>query len=127
MSNATYEESKNTYGVRRLSKQLEFLERRFKPRRVAMRKRLQPWTWAQTHEQRVRKHWRWKLLDAMWENTKAQSLRCVPLSHYGWKAFGFNKKLKPVWTIANYIDMAENYEDPSDYVGMGWVGSDGRP
>ena len=49
MSNATYEESKNTYGVRRLSKQLEFLERRFKPRRVAMRKRLQPWTWAQTH------------------------------------------------------------------------------
>lgn len=21
----------------------------------------------------------------------------------------------------------EDYEDPSDYVGMGWVGSDGRP
>jgi len=25
------------------------------------------------------------------------------------------------------VDMVENYEDPSDYVGMGWVGSDGRP
>ncbi len=103
------------------------LERRFKPKRVAMQKRPQPWTWAQAHEQRVRKHWRWKLLDAMWDNTKAQLLRCTPLSHYGWKAFGFNKKLKPVWTIADYTDMVENYEDPSDYVGMGWVGSDGRP
>jgi hypothetical protein len=48
-------------------------------------------------------------------------------AHYGWKAFGFDKKLKPIWTIAGYVDMVENYEDPSDYVGMGWVGSDGRP
>jgi hypothetical protein len=40
---------------------------------------------------------------------KAQTLRCVPLSHSGWKAFGFNKKLKPIWTIADYTDMAENF------------------
>jgi hypothetical protein len=40
----------------------------------------------------------------MWDNRKAQTLRCVPLSHYGWKAFGFNKKLKPIWTIADYTD-----------------------
>jgi hypothetical protein len=48
-------------------------------------------------------------------------------SHYGWKAFGFDGKQQPIWTIAGYVDMVENYEDPSDYVGMGWVGSDGRP
>jgi hypothetical protein len=96
-------------------------------KKVTKQKRPQPWTWAQAHEERVRKHWNWKLLDAMWDNRKAQTLRCVPLSHYGWKAFGFSKKLKPIWTIAGYVDMVENYEDPSDYVGMGWVGSDGRP
>ena len=96
-------------------------------KKVTKHKRPQPWTWAQEHEERVRKNWRWKLLDAKWENTSAQSLRCVPLSHYGWKAFGFEGKQQPIWTIANYIDMAENYEDPSDYVGMGWVGADGRP
>ena len=92
------------YGTRMLYRQLKVLERRFKPKRVAMQKRPQPWTWAQDHEQRVRKHWRWKLLDAMWDNTKAQLLRCTPLSHYGWKAFGFDGKQKPVWTIADYIN-----------------------
>ena len=96
-------------------------------KKVTRHKRPQPWTWAQEHEERVRKHWKWKLLDAKWENTNAQSLRCVPLSHCGWKAFGFEGKQQPVWTIADYVDMVENYEDPSNYVGMGWVGSDGRP
>ena len=24
-------------------------------------------------------------------------------------------------------DLPEEWEDPSDYVGMGWVGKDGRP
>ena len=95
-------------------------------RKYRFEKRPQPWTWAQKHEERVRKNWRWRLLEAMWDNRKAQSLRCVPLSHYGWKAFGFDKKEKPMWTIADY--MSEWYgEDPSDYVGMGWVGADGRP
>jgi hypothetical protein len=66
-------------------------------------KRPQPWTWAQAYEERVRKHWRWKLRNAIWENTKAQSLRCTPLSHYGWKAFGFDRKFKPVWTINSFL------------------------
>ena len=96
-------------------------------KKVTKQKRPQPWTWAQAHEERVRKHWRWKLLDAKWEKTKAQYTRCVPFALYKWKAFGFDGKHQPVWTIAGYVDMVENYEDPSDYVGMGWVGSDGRP
>ena len=66
-------------------------------------KKPQPWTWAQEHEERVRKHWKWKLLDAKWENTNAQSLRCVPLSHYGWRAFGFDGKHQPVWTIDSFL------------------------
>ena len=95
-------------------------------RKYRVRKRPQPWTWAQEHEERVRKHWRWRLLDAMWENRNAMSLQCVPFALYKWKAFGFDGKHQPVWTIADY--MSEWYaEDPSDYVGMGWVGSDGRP
>jgi hypothetical protein len=91
------------------------------------RKRPQPWTWAQKHERRLEKGWNWKLLDAKWEKTKAQYTRCVPFALYKWKAFGFDGKQQPIWTIAGYVDMVENYEDPSDYVGMGWVGSDGRP
>ena len=95
-------------------------------RKYRVRKRPQPWTWAQEHEERVRKNWRWRLLDAMWENRNAQLSQCVPLSHYGWKAFGFDKKEKPMWTISDY--MSEWYaEDPSDYVGMGWIDSNGRP
>ena len=96
-------------------------------KRVIRQKRPQPWTWAQEHEERVRKHWRWKLLDAMWENRKAECVRCVPLSLYGWKVVGFDGKQQPIWTIDAYMDMVENYEDPNDYVGMGWVGADGRP
>jgi hypothetical protein len=87
----------------------------------------QPWTWAQKRARRLEKGWNWKLLDAKWEKTKAQYTRCVPFALYKWKAFGFDGKQKPIWTIAGYVDMVENYEDPSDYVGMGWVGSDGRP
>ena len=87
----------------------------------------QPWTWAQKRARRLEKGWNWKLLDAKWEKTKAQYTRCVPFALYKWKAFGFDGKHQPIWTIAGYVDMVENYEDPSDYVGMGWVGSDGRP
>jgi hypothetical protein len=43
-------------------------------KKVTKQKRPQPWTWAQAHEERVRKHWNWKLLDAMWDNRKAQYL-----------------------------------------------------
>jgi hypothetical protein len=43
-------------------------------KKVTKQKRPQPWSWAQAHEERVRKHWNWKLLDAMWDNRKAQYL-----------------------------------------------------
>ena len=66
-------------------------------------KRPQPWTWAQEHEERVRKNWRWRLLDAMWENRNAQLSQCVPFALYKWKAFGFDGKHQPVWTIADYL------------------------
>jgi hypothetical protein len=50
-------------------------------KKVTKQKRPQPWTWAQAHEERVRKHWNWKLLDAKWDKPKsAIHLRCVPLS-----------------------------------------------
>ena len=79
-------------------------------RKYRFKKRVQPWTWAQEHEERVRKNWRWRLLDAMWENRNAQLSQCVPLSHYGWKVFGFDGKHQPVWTIADYIE--KWYSDP---------------
>jgi len=66
-------------------------------------KRPQPWTCAQEHEERVRKNWRWRLLDAMWENRNAQLSQCVPFALYKWKAFGFDGEHQPVWTIADYL------------------------
>jgi hypothetical protein len=63
----------------------------------------QPWTWAQKRARRLEKGWNWKLLDAKWEKTKAQYTRCVPFALYKWKAFGFDGKHKPVWTIADYL------------------------
>ena len=87
-------------------------------------KRPQPWTWAYNHSNRVTDHWNWRLVNAM---KGGEHKSCVPFALYKWRAFGFDSKQKPVWTIADYMDMVENYEDPSDYVGMGWVGSDGRP
>ena len=67
------------------------------------RKRPQPWTWAQKRARRLEKGWNWKLLDAKWEKTKAQYTRCVPFALYNWKAFGFDGKHQPVWTIADYL------------------------
>jgi hypothetical protein len=64
----------------------------------------QPWTWAYKHERRLEKSWNWKLLDAKWENTKAQALRCTPFALNGWKAFGFDGKHQPVWTIQSFLE-----------------------
>lgn len=72
-------------------------------KKVTKHKRPQPWTWAQEHEERVRKNWRWKLLEAMWDNRKAEWVRCVPLSHYGWKVVGFDGKRQAVWTINSFL------------------------
>ena len=87
-------------------------------------KRPQPWTWAYNYSNRVTDCWNWRLINAM---KGGEHKSCVPFALYKWRAFGFDGKQKPVWTIADYMDMAENYEDPSDYVGMGWIGADGRP
>jgi hypothetical protein len=86
-------------------------------------KRPQPWAWAQEHEERVRKHWRWRLLDAMWGNRKAQLLQCVPFALYKWKAFGFDGEHQPMWTIADYMSEWYEYENQS----TGLVDSRGRP
>jgi hypothetical protein len=98
-------------------------------KKVTKQKRPQPWTWAQAHEERVRKHWNGGSCSMRSGTTRKAQYTCGACrsAHYGWKAFGFDGKHKPIWTIAGYVDMVENYEDPSDYVGMGWVGSDGRP
>ena len=93
-------------------------------KKVTRRKRPQPWLWAYKHDNRITKHWNWRLIEAMRKTTHNS---CVPFALYKWKAFGFDGKQQPIWTIDAYMDMAENYEDPSNYVGMGWVGSDGRP
>jgi len=93
-------------------------------KKVTRRKRPQPWLWAYKHDNRITRHWNWRLIEAMRKTTHNS---CVPFALYKWKAFGFDGKQQPIWTIDAYMDMAENYEDPSNYVGMGWVGSDGRP
>jgi hypothetical protein len=48
---------------------------------------------------------------------------CVPFALYKWKAFGFDGKHKPMWTIADYMNEWYEYENQS----MGWVDSRGRP
>ena len=73
-------------------------------------KRPQPWTWAQKHEERVRKNYRWRLLDAMWDNRNAQSQRCAPFALYKWKWFGFDGKHQPMWAIADYMKEWYEYE-----------------
>ena len=41
----------------------------------------------------------------------------------------FNELLMSAYDYCNKDTkpMPEDYEDPSDYIGMGWVGWDGRP
>jgi hypothetical protein len=48
---------------------------------------------------------------------------CVPFALYKWKAFGFDGKEKPMWTIADYMNEWYEYENQS----TGWVDSRGRP
>ena len=92
-------------------------------KKVIRHKRPRPWVWAYKHDNRITKHWNWRLVGAM---RGVEHKSCVPFALYKWKAFGFDGKEKPMWTIADYMN--EWYaENPSDYVSMGWVGSDGRP
>jgi aldehyde:ferredoxin oxidoreductase len=88
--------------------------------RICKQKRPQPWSWAQAHEERVRKHWNWKLLDAKWEKTKAQCGACRLLCTNGKRLVRW--QTKSAYGLSRYV--RENYEDPSDYV-MGWVDTEG--
>ena len=64
-------------------------------------KRPQPWTWAYNHSNRVTDHWNWRLINAM---KGGEHHSCVPFALYKWRAFGFDGKHKPVWTIGDYIN-----------------------
>lgn len=64
-------------------------------------KRPRPWIWAYNHSNRVTKHWNWRLVTAM---NGVEHHSCVPFALYKWKAFGFDGRQKPVWTIADYIN-----------------------
>jgi hypothetical protein len=48
---------------------------------------------------------------------------CVPFALYKWKAFGFDGKHKPMWTIVDYMNEWYEYGNQS----MGCVDSRGRP
>lgn len=69
-------------------------------KKVIRRKRPQPWTWAHKHDNRITKHWNWRLVDAM---RGLEHNSCVPFALYKWKAFGFDGKHQPVWTIDSFL------------------------
>ena len=64
------------------------------------RKQPRPWIWAYNHDNRVTKHWNWRLVNAM---KGGERHSCVPFALYKWKAFGFDGKQKPVWTINSFL------------------------
>ena len=69
-------------------------------KKVTRRKRPQPWLWAYKHDNRITKHWNWRLIEAMRKTTHNS---CVPFALYKWKAFGFDGKHQPVWTIDSFL------------------------
>ena len=70
-------------------------------KRKKLVKRPQTWLWAYNHDNRITKHWNWQLVSAM-RGMEHQS--CVPLALYKWKAFGFDGKHQPIWTINRYME-----------------------
>ena len=79
-------------------------------KKVIRQKRPQPWLWAYKHDERKKKHWNWRLVDAM-RGVRHES--CVPFALYKWKAFGFDGKEQPMWTIADYMSEWYEYADQS--------------
>lgn len=67
-----------------------------------MKKRPLPWLWAYKHDNRITKHWNWRLLNAM---RGVEHKSCVPFVLYKWKAFGFDGKHQPTWTIQHYTEV----------------------
>lgn len=63
----------------------------------------QPWTWANDHANRKTKHWNWKRITAR-DRLHIGNLACVPFALYKWKAFGFDGKHQPIWTINRYME-----------------------
>jgi hypothetical protein len=71
-------------------------------KRKKLVKRPQTWLWAYKHCDRITKHWNWRLVSAMTREIEQQS--CVPFALYKWKAFGFDGKHQPIWTINRYME-----------------------
>jgi hypothetical protein len=66
------------------------------------------WLWAHKYDERKKKHWNWRLIDAM---QKVEHKSCVPFALYKWKAFGFDGKEIPMWTVADYMTEWYEYAD----------------
>jgi hypothetical protein len=66
------------------------------------------WLWAHKHDNRITKHWNWRLVGAM-EGIEHKS--CVPFALYKWKAFGFDGKEQPMWAINDYMNEWHEYAD----------------
>jgi hypothetical protein len=92
-------------------------------KKVTKQKRPQPWSWAQAHEERVRKHWNWKLLDAKWDKNRKAQYTCGACRSalYKWKAFGFDGKLKNPFglSLATWTWLRTTKTRPTTLV---WVG-----
>ena len=69
-------------------------------KKVTRRKRPQIWVWAHKHDNRVKKHWNWRMISAM---RGVEHKSCVPFVFYKWRAFGFDGKHQPVWTIDSFL------------------------
>ena len=80
-------------------------------KKVIRQKRPQPWTWAHKHDNRITKHWNWRLVGAM---RGVEHKSCVPCAVYKWRAFGFDGKEKPMWTIADYMNEWYEYENQKE-------------
>jgi hypothetical protein len=60
------------------------------------------------NDNRRSKHWNWRLVTAL---NGVEHKSCVPFALYKWKAFGFDGKHQPVWTIADYLKGGAEYEN----------------
>jgi hypothetical protein len=89
-------------------------------KKVTKQKRPQPWSWAQAHEERVRKHWNWKLLDAMWDNRKAQPYGACHSVTTGGKRLGSIRNLNRYGlSLATWTWLRTTKTHPTTLV---WVG-----
>jgi hypothetical protein len=89
-------------------------------KKVTKQKRPQPWTWAQAHEERVRKHWNWKLLDAKWEKQKRNTRGACRLLCTNGKRLGSMANINPFGlSLATWTWLRTTKTRPTTLV---WVG-----